>query len=203
MNRRRFLKSAGAAAMAGPLALRAERSAVQAEIHVSTSGDDVNAGAPAVPVRTLTRALQLSRERKQKSGIPACILLRPGIYELAQTLSLTSEDAGTAEHPLRIEAPGDGEVVLSGGSRLHLRWTPYRDAIYQAAVPAGTRTDQLFINGKRQILARYPNFDEHARYLNGTATEAQLKERSQRWKRPEGAYLNGLQASLWAAFTIA
>jgi len=37
-----------------------------------------------------------------------------------------------------------------------LTWTPYRDGILMARVPAGLHSDQFFVNGKRQILARYP-----------------------------------------------
>jgi len=199
MNRRQFLQSAGAAALAGPLALRAENLGVQAEIHVSPSGDDLNPATQVAPVQTLTRALQLSRERKQQTGFPAHLLLHGGVYELPETLRLTSDDAGTAAYPLRIETFGDGEVVLSGGSRLHLQWKPYRDGIYAASVPHGTGTDQLFINGQRQVLARYPNFDRNARYLNGTAADAIGPERARRWKRPEGAYVHGLQESLWGS----
>jgi len=199
MNRRQFLHSAAAAALASPLAIRAENPGVQAEIHISPTGDDRNPATFVAPILTLTRALQLSRERKRQTGFPAFLLLHAGVYELAETLRLTSDDAGTAACPLRIEAFGDGEVVLSGGSRLQLQWKPYRDGIYQASVPRGTKTDQLFVNGQRQILARYPNFDKDACYLNGTATEDQLKERGRVWKHPEGAYVNGLQASLWGS----
>ena len=199
MNRREFLQSAGAAALSGPLALSAQNAGVQAEIHISPSGDDLNAGAVAAPVQTLPRALQLSRERKGQTGFPALILLHDGVYELTETLRLTGDDAGSAAYPLRIEAFGGDEVVLSGGSRLRPQWKPYRNGIYQAAVPRGTRTDQLFINGQRQVLARYPNFEKNARYLNGTAADAISPERARRWKHPEGAYVHGLQASLWGS----
>jgi hypothetical protein len=183
----------------GPLALNAEGPGVQVEIHISPTGDDRNPATRAAPCRTLTRALQLSRERKQETGFPAFLLLHGGVYELPATLRLTSDDTGTAASPLRIEAFGDGEAVLSGGTRLHIEWKPYRDGIYQAFVPRGTKTDQLFVNGQRQVLARYPNFDKNARYLNGTASDASISERARRWKHPEGAYVNGLQASLWGS----
>jgi hypothetical protein len=183
----------------GPLALNAENPGVQAEIHIRPSGDDLNPATHVAPVRTLARALQLSRERKHQTGFPALLLLHGGVYELPATLRLTSDDAGTGACPLRIEAFGDGEAVLSGGSRLHLEWKPYRDGIYRASVPRDTKTDQLFVNGQRQILARYPNFDKNARYLNGTASDALSPERVRRWKHPEGAYVNGLQASLWGS----
>ena len=50
--------------------------------------------------------------------------------------------------------------MISGGVRLNdLKWEPYKDGIMQAKVPAGFATDQLFVNGQRQPMARYPNFD--------------------------------------------
>jgi len=199
MNRRRFIQDSSAAVLAASFVLKAENTHPQMELHVSPSGDDRNPGTLAAPVQTLSQALHLSRERKRKAGVPAHILLHGGVYELPETLHLTSDDAGTALHPLRIEAYGRGEVVLSGGSLLHLAWTPFRDGIYQSPVPPGTKTDQLFVNGRRQVLARYPNFDEHARYLNGTSADAISADRVSRWKHPEGAYVNGLQASLWGS----
>jgi hypothetical protein len=36
-----------------------------------------------------------------------------------------------------------------------------------AHVPAGLCTHQLFVNGRRQILARYPNYDPAAVYFDG------------------------------------
>ena len=49
--------------------------------------------------------------------------------------------------------------MLSGGSKLELDWQPYRDGIFQAKTPAGLEIDQLFIDGKAQRMARYPNYD--------------------------------------------
>jgi hypothetical protein len=186
-------------AIEGPHAIASLRDGVQSEVHISPSGNDHNVGTLVAPVRTLSKALELSRERKRQTGFPMLLLLHSGIYELPETIRLTSNDAGTAACPLRIEAFGTEEVVLSGGSRLHLEWKPFRNGIYQASVPDGTKTDQLFVNGRRQILARYPNFDEHAHFLNGTAFDAISPERARQWKHPEGAFVHGMQASLWGS----
>ncbi|HEY0308102.1 MAG TPA: PDZ domain-containing protein [Acidobacteriaceae bacterium] len=151
------------------------------------------------PLRTIERALALARERRHKTHGTVIILLRSGVYELAQPLRITHEDADTPKAPLRIAAYANEEVVLSGGTRLTLAWKPYRNGIYQAIVPRGTKTDQLFVNGRRQTLARYPNFDPSARYLNGTAADAISKERAQRWSNPKGGYIHALQQSLWGS----
>ena len=42
----------------------------------------------------------------------------------------------------------------------------------QAQVPADLETEEIFINGERQILARYPNFDPSAKYFDGYAADA-------------------------------
>ena len=94
--------------------------------------------------------------------------------------------------------PGE-HVVLSGGSRIEPHWTPYRDGILQTPVPPGTQTDQLFVNGKRQVLARYPNYEPNAKYLNGWAEDAISPERAKRWADPRGGYIHALHEYLWGS----
>jgi hypothetical protein len=189
-DRRSFIASAGATAVALALpVLPAETVSTKGHIIVSPSGADDAPGNLAHPVRTLDRALALS-------GAPgrSTILLRAGTYELAHPLHITAANA-----PLRIANYAREEAILSGGTRLQLDWRPYRDGIFQATVPSGTNTDQLFINDRRQVLARYPNFDPNAHYLNGTAADAISPERVARWKNPAGGYIHALQRSLWGS----
>jgi len=190
LDRRSFIASAGATAVVLALPdLPAEAASTMGHIIVSPSGTDDAPGTIAHPVRTLDRALALS-------GTPgrSTILLRAGTYELAQPLHIMAANA-----PLRIANYAREEAILSGGTRLQLDWRPYRDGIYETTVPSGTHTDQLFINNRRQVLARYPNFDSNARYLNGTAADAISPERVARWKNPEGGYIHALQRSLWGS----
>ncbi len=100
---------------------------------------------------------------------------------------------------LRIANYPREEAILSGGTRLQLAWRPYRDGIFQATVPTGTTTDQLFINNRRQVLVRYPKFDPNARYLNGFAADAIHPDRVARWSNPAGGYIHALQRSLWGS----
>jgi hypothetical protein len=189
-DRRTFIAGAGATAFALALpVIPAEALSTQDSIIVSPSGADDAPGSLAHPIRTLDRALALSRSR-----VRSTILLRAGTYELAQPLHITAVNA-----PLRIANYAQEEAILSGGTRLQLAWRPYRDGIFQATVPSGTNTDQLFINNRRQILARYPNFDPNARYLNGFAADAVSPDRVARWNNPAGGYIHGLQHSLWGS----
>ena len=190
LDRRTFIASAGAIAFALALpVLPAETESTRDCIIVSPNGADDAPGSLAHPLRSLDRALALSRSVGRST-----ILLRAGTYELKQPLHITAVNA-----PLRIANYAQEEAILSGGTRLQLAWRPYRDGIFQATVPSGTTTDQLFINNRRQVLARYPNFDPNARYLNGFAADAVSPDRVARWNNPAGGYIHAMQHSLWGS----
>ena len=153
-------------------------------------GADDAPGSLAHPIRTLDRALALSPSRGRST-----ILLRAGTYELTQP----GFDITAANAHLRIANYAQEEAILSGGTRLQLAWRPYRKRVFQATVPSGTTTDQLFINNRRQILARYPNFDLNAPVSTGFAADAVSPDRVARWNNPAGGYIHGLQRSLWGS----
>ncbi len=190
IDRRSFLDGVGAAsaALAVP-ALAGQSHSGQGTLIVSPDGSDDALGTATHPLRSLERALQLCLTHPVTT-----VLLRAGIYELARPLEIARGD-----RPLHIGAYANQQVVLSGGTRLEVAWHPYREGIYQASVPKGTTTDQLFINGQRQIMARYPNFDAKARYLNGTARDAFDPGRVAGWSNPENGYIHALQQSLWGS----
>jgi hypothetical protein len=77
-----------------------------------------------------------------------------------------------------------------------LRWQKNGNRIWTAKV-AGEPFEQLFINGKQQVLARYPNYDSTARVFNGTAADAISRSRTSRWKNPAGGYLHAIHQSEW------
>ena len=190
LDRRTFIARVGAIAfaLASPV-LPAATESTRDCIIVSPNGADDAPGSLAHPLRSLDRALALSRSVGRST-----ILLRAGTYELTQPLHVTAVNA-----PLRIANYAQEEAILSGGTRLQLAWRPYRDGIFQATVPSGTTTDQLFINNRRQVLARYPNFDPNARYLNGFAADAVSPDRVARWNNPAGGYIHAMQHSLWGS----
>ena len=166
-------------------------------IFVSISGDDRNPGTISQPLRTFRAAQVAIRELKKQKRGALSVYFREGTYYLPETIVFTPEDSGEQQAPI-LYSPYPGEhVVLSGGSRLTPHWKPYRDGIMKTAVPPGTTTDQLFANGQRQILARYPNYDPNAKYLNGWAADAISPERARRWANPAGGYIHALHEYLW------
>jgi hypothetical protein len=168
-------------------------------IFVSPNGDDLNPGTALEPLRTFHAAQLAARElKKQRSG-ELSVYFRAGTYYLPETAVFTSADSGTAQAPVVYTSYPGEHVVLSGGSRIEPHWTLFRDGIMQTPVPPGTQTDQLFVNGKRQILARYPNYEPHAKYLNGWAEDAVSPERVRRWADPRGGYIHALHEYLWGS----
>ena len=132
------------------LALLATQAAT-GQIYVSPRGDDAHSGTAAHPVRTLERALLLSRSARERR-----IVLRGGTYRLTQPLRLSTGDSGTAGHDLVfIAAPGE-RPILSGAVRIE-QWRlvdPTRH-IWSASVPASvSNTRQLYINGWRATRTR-------------------------------------------------
>jgi hypothetical protein len=129
------------------------------EIFVSTDGNDQNAGSQEAPFATLRRAQQVARV----SNAPITVSIRAGTYYLDEPLSFSQADSGTAVAKVTYRAYAEETVILSGGKKLHCDWQPYQNGIMKCHLPeveSGKLTfDQLFINGKRQIRARYPNYD--------------------------------------------
>ena len=81
-----------------------------------------------------------------------------------------------------------------------LHWRLYRDGIMQATVPDDVTTDQLFVNGERQVLARYPNYDPKTPIFGGYAADAISPERVARWSDPAGGFIHAMHLNLWGDF---
>lgn len=160
--------------------------------YVHPGGSDANSGAQASPFKTITMA----RDAVRKDGKPGTVILRAGTHYLPGTLKLSAQDSGTTYKG------EDGEkVVVSGGSKLTLLWKPYKDGILQAATPAGTSIDQLFVNGKRQHMARYPNHDPASKKpYNGCSGDAFSPSRAAKWNDPVGGYIHALHSRHWGGY---
>jgi len=163
---------------------------------VSPSGSDADPGTLEKPFATLQRAQQAARHQRGD------VFLRGGIYYLSAPLVFTAEDSGTKDAPAVFRNYREEKPVISGGIRLaRLDWQPFRNGILQTRVPADLQTEEIFVNGERQILARYPNFDPQAQYFDGFASDAISPERAARWANPAGGYFHAMHPALWGDFT--
>jgi hypothetical protein len=135
-----------------------------ATFYVSSSGLDSNPGTKLAPFATLARAQQALRAWKKTGSGPAVVEVSQGTYALDRPLVFSPEDSGSAASPVVFAAAPGERVTISGSCTLDCRWKPYRDGILMCDLPAvkqgGVRFSQLFVNGKRQTLARFPNRDD-------------------------------------------
>lgn len=175
-------------------ASRAEQAAAPPGVvlYVSTAGSDAWSGALAEPnaqkidgpLATLAGARDEVRKRKAAGATgPFTVLVRGGVYCLSETLTLTAADSGTGPDPATFRAYPGEKVSLVGGRKI-VGFAPHQGKVLKADLAAqglkGVYFRQLFFAGRRQHLARYPNFDPQNPYTGG-------------W-----AYVEGKPVSLWA-----
>ncbi|MEN8126400.1 MAG: PDZ domain-containing protein [Planctomycetota bacterium] len=170
------------------------------ELTVAPDGDDTNPGSSQKPFATLHRAQEAVRQHAERSTEPATVVVRAGTYYLSKTLVFTASDSGSKAAPVSYKAETPGEVIISGGMKLLPQWKPYRDGILQAKTPAGLQIDQLFVNGQRRHMARYPNYDANARPYNGAAADAFSPSRAVHWADPTGGYIHAMHRAHWGGY---
>ncbi|HSH93661.1 MAG TPA: hypothetical protein VK968_05915, partial [Roseimicrobium sp.] len=161
---------------------------------------DDQPGTKQSPVKTLGAAQQLARVNAGKG--PVTVIVRDGTYYLSGPLVFDATDSGTSRAPVVYRAENEGKAVLSGGVPLELNWVPFRDGILKAQEPSGIPFDELYVNGERLNMARYPNFDpaKRAEPYRGAAADAIAAERGARWADPTGGYIHAMHPSLWGGF---
>jgi len=152
-------------------------------LYVSPQGNDAWSGGRAAPdvakadgpLATLEGARNRIRDLKKAGPLPAggvTVLVRGGEYFLAQPLVLRAEDSGTPQAPVVYRAYGSEKPVLVGGKPVR-GFVVHKGAILKADLAAQGLKDvhfrQLFFDGRRQPLARYPNFDPKNPYGGGWA----------------------------------
>ncbi len=162
--------------------------AAETTFYVATNGNNGWSGKLAAPnaegtdgpFATLEKARDAARvviaEGLDK---PLTVMVRGGKYYLPDTFLLEKEDSGTRDHPVTYQAYPGEKPILSGGRKI-TGWKPYKGKILQADVPAAKggkwRFRQLFLDGKRQIRARTPNFDPENPLYGGWAIAQKLGE---------------------------
>ncbi len=187
-------------ACAVALLLLSPLSLLAAEIHVAPTGIDANSGTVDEPMHSLAAARDAARGFAGKEAVT--VHVADGVYYLPETLVFTPVDSGTESHPVIYRAVNEGGAVLSGGTKLEFEWEPYRDGIFKASTPAGLTIDQLFVDGTRQRMARYPNYDANKTTdaYQGYADDAFSKQRAAGWADPTGGYIHAMHRSRWGGY---
>lgn len=169
-----------------------------ADFHVSPSGSDTHPGSLVEPFASLEHARDAARAMAGRE--PVTIHLHGGVFYLPTTLVLDPKDSGNLENPVVWRAWRNEEPVLSGGIRLQAHWQPAGDGVWKTDVPKDLEGDQLFINGERQILARYPNHDPSVRIFGGFSADAFSSERARRWADPVGGFIHAMHRHEWGDY---
>ena len=178
-------------------------------IHVSPSGNDANAGSAGKPLATIAAAQQLARQSVGREAVN--VVIHGGTYYLPEALRFTAQDSATEKFPVVYSAAPGETPVISGGSKHELTWEHAANlpGVFKASVPAGLEIDQLWVNGQRQWMARFPNrasgdglnvfdtwkLDQKAQ--PDPARNPLAPERTARWADPTGAYFHAMHPALW------
>ena len=147
----------------------AEPEPVQADVYVSTTGNDANPGTEAAPVATISRARNAVRDIIS-AGLTHNIVvqIQGGIYPLTEPLVFDHRDSGTKNHSITYLVTTNQTAILSGGVRL-TGWQQASNALWTTTVPddlIGSNSFRyLFVNGRRATRARTPNSDSAQPFL--------------------------------------
>jgi hypothetical protein len=211
------------------------------ELHIAPSGSDNNPGTEAAPFASLAAA----RDAARKADDAVTVWLHDGVYSFAESFLYAKEDSGTSEAPLHYRAKNPGKVRFSGGRILEsasfalvtdsaqlaivpkaghgsVVWT---DLAAQGIVDLGTYPDnfrtalplpELFFNGNRMNVARWPNegwanidsivesgpapWRNHTSDALGSFTFS--GDHPARWANLDKLWLEGYWCFDWAAETI-
>ncbi|CAF4094110.1 unnamed protein product, partial [Adineta steineri] len=162
-----------------------------------TKGNDLFDGTFEQPKKTIQAALSLTRILRTGYGNEniLCIIIRGGTYYLGTNATSTSSQIGAIaltsnDSNLIIENYQDERVVLSGGTLLQLQWSRHTKTsqgrtIMKAQLPSSLNLDQfneLYIDGRRAIVAKYPNGDPSTQGLY--AQDPGFSYESQSWISP-------------------
>lgn len=176
------------------IALTAGSAYGQRVYYVSCTGSDASPGTLTHPLKTLRAALGMVAATPERQ---VRIELRDGRYAIDSTLVITP--AMTAGRGLSIGAYPNEQVTLCGATALSAHWEAWRGPVFRCFIGKGLSVDQLFCNGKRLPMARYPNTDTTRRIYNGTAEDAISPSRVGRWRDPSGGYVHALQQYEWGS----
>ena len=172
----------------------------QVTIYISPGGHNANSGTVRQPVASLQQAQQLLRKyRSQFPTRPVTVILLPGTYFLDTTLILTSIDGGAQKAPVIFKASEEGKAIISGGIKINTKWNYWKNGIWKTQLTNVDSVQDLFINGRLEIPARYPNYDSTSKYFNGTSPDAISPGRIKKWKNPVGAFVHALHKYEWGS----
>ncbi len=142
----------------------------------------------------LNDALEIAKSANDSTVI---IYLSEGTHYLKETVFIKGSDFKNKTLILS-SCPGN-KAVISGGKKLNLNWQAIKGKKYLKAIVKDGDFDQLFINGERRILARYPDYKEGERMNSLAGVDVLSPKRVRSWKDPEGGFIHALDKHGWGS----
>ena len=159
----------------------------------NTMNDDQNEENHFLSIEeALNRVLTL---RKKKKTALITIHIDQGDYRLGAPLKITSDHG-----PIRIIGEGQNKTTIKGSIQMNLVWEKQNENIWVTKINRTDRFDQMFVNGQKQILARYPNYTESGGHWQGHASDAISDERVASWEKPKGTIVHAMHTGEWGGF---
>lgn len=137
--------------------------------YVSPTGSDQSAGTKDAPLATIFQARDAIRSADKHEA--HTVWIADGTYILDQPWVLTSQDSGTAEHPIVYRAMEGAQPIFSGGTVIE-RWHQEGN-LWKAQLPESLRAplpEQLIVGQNAAVMAREP--DEGLFTMAGVHEEA-------------------------------
>ncbi len=164
------------------------------QYYVSQEGSDSNNGTLKHPFKTIQKAASI-----MIAG-DTCYIMKGKYYETVKPVN-----DGDKENPLVFTKFNNDTVFIITGKRLCNVWEKYKNDIYKVHFPDSVL--QLFVNGKRAQIARYPDkkdgnmcsfngWQEINAKANGDVLFKRMKKPENFWK---GAYCVILAGKKWVA----
>lgn len=182
-----------------------QATAAAAVFYVDPAGDDANSGSKTAPFKTLERARGALVETA-RTGEAVTVYLRGGYYPLREPFALGADELGDNPGGVTIAGYPFETAVIGGGWNIDAEWTAVPDdsiprkGIMKAVLDEPPPTiDELYVNGNRYRMARFPNYDPAAKYFGGTSGAAVAPERTKSWADPAGGYLHALHEAMWGS----
>ena len=133
------------------------------ELYVSIDGDNLNEGTLGKPLRTLEKAAQFIKNLNTNIDFNICVYVREGLYYLENPLEIYFENSYPSNWQISFKAYPNENPVLSGAIKITDKWSHYKNGIMMCKITDYNEKhhdfNQLFVNGKSQILARYPKLN--------------------------------------------
>jgi hypothetical protein len=139
----------------------------------SGSGTACSSGRPCA----ITEAQAQVRAARQHASGPATVVLADGTYRLKAPLQFGAADSGAAGAPVVWTAAPGAHPVLSGATRVQGWAAAHTSGVWAAPVPAGSRSRQLYVDGREAPIAQATPASLHfAGGWHGTSTGYDLSD---------------------------